>query len=519
MAKKKPVRKLSRKARSTRQTTRRYVLLPPQGITAASAPASQTSAPFFLSLGVAKNTTVAPNVKMHVVDAIAENGAKLVEMSESAALKLSTSQPGLRIVPEMFYERALYRPAVVSKAKPSASGASTKIAIKVTASATGKPVAGVHVVAFTDFSIREGAEVNTNASGKASLALGAAKKKIERLYLYPGPNLWPMLHENITITTGSAFALHAIDLGFKDCVRHFYGNAADVVGAGVTVGIIDAGVALNHSELTVSGGLNTVPGEASNNFGDGGGEHHGSHVAGIVAATGTPPQGIRGVAPGVKLMSYRVFPATPPGGKGAGASNFSIAKAIHAAINDGCDLINMSLGVKSGSHGQPDDEVVRSAISDARAAGALVLVAAGNDGRKPVAFPASDPRAVAVSALGRSGTFLPDSDTVADVMPPPGSDSKNFIAAFSNIGDAVNLTGPGAAVISTVPGGHAIMSGTSMACPAVTGACARLLAADDATRNMPRDQARSDAIAKLAFKGAKSLGFPIDLEGHGLVKT
>jgi hypothetical protein len=46
-----------------------------------------------------------------------------------------------------------------------------------------------------------------------------------------------------------------------------------------------------------------------------------------------------------------------------------------------------------------------------------------------------------------------------------------------------------------------------------------LLAADPATRNMPRDQARSDAIAKLAFKGAKSLGFPIDLEGHGLVKT
>ena len=516
MAKK---RKPKAKAKTSKQTTRRYVLLPPQGITAASTPASATAGPFFLSLRAARTRTVAPQVKMRVVDAIAENGAKLVEMSESAALRLSASQPGLRVVPEIFYQRAVYRPEIVSKPRPRASGAATKIVIKVTTESTGKPVAGVRVVAFTDFSTGEGDQGTTNSSGKVGLALGAASKKLDRIYLYPGPNLWSMLKQDLTITTGTVFALHAIDLGFKDCVRFFYGKAADDAGAGVTVGVVDAGVALDHPELKVSGGLNTVPGEQPTDFGDGGGEHHGSHVAGIIAATGTPPAGIRGVAPAVKLYSYRVFPATPPGGEGAGASNFSIAKAIQKAIDDGCDLINMSLGVKSGSAGQPDDDVLRSAIADARAAGVLVLVAAGNDGRKPVSFPASDSRSVAVSALGRSGTFLPDSDSVGDVMPPPGKDSKNFIAAFSNVGSEINVTGPGAGVISTVPGGYAVMSGTSMACPAVTGACARLLAADSATRIMPRNQARSDAIARLAFQAANSLGFEIALEGHGLIKT
>jgi subtilisin len=87
------------------------------------------------------------------------------------------------------------------------------------------------------------------------------------------------------------------------------------------------------------------------------------------------------------LRSYRVF------GKGTeGASNFSIAKALDQAVADGCDLINMSLG------GGPHDEATHSAIATARAKGAVVIVAAGNDGRKPVSFPASDSLTLAVSA-------------------------------------------------------------------------------------------------------------------------
>jgi subtilisin family serine protease len=119
------------------------------------------------------------------------------------------------------------------------------------------------------------------------------------------------------------------------------------------------------------------------------------------------------------LRSYRVF------GKGAeGASNFSIAKAIDHAVSDGCDLINMSLG------GGSRDEATDSAIADARAKGALVIVAAGNDGRQPVSFPATDSLALAVSALGRQGTFPDGTTELGDVAPPFGKDKKNFIAAF-----------------------------------------------------------------------------------------
>ena len=110
-------------------------------------------------------------------------------------------------------------------------------------------------------------------------------------------------------------------------------------------------------------------------------------------------------------------------GKVDRASNFAIAKAIDQAVADGCDLINMSLG-----GGSPDD-ATRSAIADARAAGTLVIVAAGNDGRKAVSFPASGPRSVAVSAMGRVGTFPVGSELEGDVLTPPvGKDKANFIA-------------------------------------------------------------------------------------------
>ena len=85
------------------------------------------------------------------------------------------------------------------------------------------------------------------------------------------------------------------------------------------------------------------------------------------------PSGLRGLAPGTTLFSYRVF------NLGEGASNFSIIKAIDRAMEAGCDLVNMSLG------GGPRDAATKAAISDAYLAGTVSIVAAGNDGRRPSA--------------------------------------------------------------------------------------------------------------------------------------
>jgi subtilisin family serine protease len=208
----------------------------------------------------------------------------------------------------------------------------------------------------------------------------------------------------------------------------------------------------------------------------------------------------------VKLRSYRVF------GKGAeGASNYAIAKAIDRAVADGCDLINMSLG------GGGVDEATRAAIEDARARGTAVLAAAGNDGRQAVSFPASDSMALAVSAMGRMGTFPSSATEAGEVALPKGADPKNFIAAFSNVGPEIDLTGPGLGIVSTVPEGYGVMSGTSMACPAAAGAAARLLAARAEILGMPRGQARSDAVVALVLQAAKSVGFGASFEGSGLL--
>jgi subtilisin family serine protease len=118
--------------------------------------------------------------------------------------------------------------------------------------------------------------------------------------------------------------------------------------------------------------------------------------------------------------------------------------------------------------------------------------------------------------MGRKGTFPSGSVEWGDVRAPYGTDRKDFVAAFSNVGSDIDLVGPGVGVISTVPGGHATLSGTSMACPAVTGAAARILSGHADVLGMTRDQARSDAIAHLLMTSGVLRGFGATFEGHGL---
>lgn len=471
-----------------------FVLLPGRGMEAADLHTE--------SLVAALPEAAKPEIR--VLDEIRPNGAKLVELAPQAVATLRAHRPGLRLVPIVYY-----RPAVLPRAEaaaPAKKAVGAALSLRVISSADGKPVAGAMVVAFTDFEGRVGAQGTTNKSGVVKLALGAKKKKVERLYIYPGNGFWSLLRKGVALADGDAVKLAALDLAAPDELRFFYPAGSEDVGAGVTVGVVDTGVDVHHPDLRVDGGANTVPGEKPDDFGDNG-AHHGTHVAGIIAARGSPPQGVRGIAPGVRLRSYRVF------GKGAeGASNYAIAKAIDRAVADGCDLINMSLG------GGSVDEATRAAIEDARSKGVVVLAAAGNDGRQAVSFPASDSMALAISAMGRVGTFPSSSTESGEVAPPKGADPKNFIAAFSNVGPEIDLTGPGVGIVSTVPGGYGVMSGTSMACPAATGAAARLLAGRSDLLGMPRTQARSDALVALFLQAAKAMGFGASFEGSGLLQ-
>jgi subtilisin len=424
-------------------------------------------------------------------------------------------------MPLVYYEPAVFRREVLSAPTSASTRASIKkmagkkmakaaapggVTVTVTSATNGKAVRGAMVVAFTNFAARAGAQGTTNAKGQVALALGGSTKKIERVYVYPKSAYWPSMQKDLTIKALSKLTLQPIDTAFVDCVRYFYAGGDLNSGKGVTVGVIDSGVATNHPDLSLQGGQNTVPGEKPQDFGDNGTEGHGTHVAGIIAARGAAPHGIRGVAPGATLRSYRVFARG-----GNRASNYAIAKAIDAGVADKCDLLNMSLG------GGSPDPVVTDAIAAAYRAGVLILAANGNDDRKPVSFPAANDMCQAVSAIGRKDTIPKGTEPEDSIAAPYGKDKKNFVASFSNVGSDTDLTGPGVGVISTVPGGYGVMSGTSMATPAETGAAARLLAAAPAILAMPRDRNRTAAMIAAVARACKLLGVGATFEGKGMI--
>lgn len=491
---------------ATTPETVEYVLLPPRGLRATGA-ANADARAFLESTDRATGKAMSldgRDVPLRVVDSIGPDGAKLVELSPDAALAVRASRPDLRLVPVVYYTPAVAEPehveTPIAPVGRRAAAAST-ITLDVVSKKGGAPIVNAFVVAFVDYKARKGAQGVTDENGQVSLALGASSIKLQRLYVYPLDAHWSVIKKNTTVKTGTKITVTPLDLGYTDGLRHFYGNADVSAGAGVTVGVVDTGVS-PHPDLVIAGGANTVPGENRNDFADNG-RSHGTHVAGIIAARGTPPDGLRGVAPGVTLRAYRVF------GKGEGsASSFAIAKAIDVAIAEKCDLINMSLGTS-----QPDP-VLKAAVEDARAAGSVCIVASGNDDRSPVGFPAAEDMALAVSAIGRKGTFPSSAAAQDEVAAPFGTQKNNFIALFSNVGPQIDLTGPGVAIMSTVPGSYAEISGTSMACPAATGAAARVLTSK--VLKMRRNAKRSEAIVKAILGSATSLGFDPPFEGHGL---
>ena len=487
--------------------TQQYVLLPAQGLRATGRGATPGMQAFLRSAAPGAQELTTPGgrpLHLRVLDTIGD-GARLVEATAHDASALRSLQPAVRVVPVVYYVPAVAprwhvrAPLVIAGHEPTPV---QSITVKVVSEVDGAPVSQAFVVALTNVAAGQGAQGVTDAEGQVELTFPGAGITLERLYVYPISAYWSLRRENVTLSEGTRVALRPLEVDYTDALRHYYRDVPDDAGQGVTVGVVDTGVA-EHPDLVITGGSNTVVGEDPDDYGDNG-QGHGTHVAGIVAARGRPPTGIRGLAPGVSLWAYRVF------AQGSGqASSFAIAKAIDLAVSDGCDLINLSLG------GGPPDPVLQAAIDDARVAGSACIVAAGNNRRGPVSFPASEQLAVAVSALGRIGSFPEDSADVDAITAPFGDDEAEFIGDFSNVGPPMDLTAPGVGIISTVPGGYSEMSGTSMACPAVTGVAARLLAASDVL-GTDRDAARSEAIVSILAASARDRGFPDPFEGHGM---
>lgn len=451
------------------------------------------------------------DAQIRVVDSIHEDGPKLVELAPAAAAMVPLLQNEVELRPVL-----PYLPCVRPRLIPTAAPGGGAIRLQIVSAQTGAAIPDARVTVFTAFAQGTGATGATDAQGWISLPLGAGGCLAERLFVVPGASSghWGHHDQNRPLQNGDQIQLDAVDLSVADGLEHYHGRSTAVGdGEGVRVAVIDSGVG-PHPDLVTTSALNSVRGEARS-AGEDNGSGHGTHVAGIIAARGQAPGGLRGLAPDAELLSWRVYDqANNP------ATNYSIIKALIGAIDAGCHVINLSLGLDPAS--ATIDLALTDAIEDANDNGAAVIAAAGNDWQDPVLFPARLDRAVGVTAVGRRGTFPVGCYQDWEMSQRHGTSTDDVFAAFSNIGTSVqrsevDLIAAGVGILSAMPhGGYVPMSGTSMACAAVTGVTARLLSRNPGIRDAAHDAARSAAIRNLLNSGARSLGFTFQFEGAGL---
>ncbi|MGB2953529.1 MAG: S8 family serine peptidase [Gaiellaceae bacterium] len=270
-----------------------------------------------------------------------------------------------------------------------------------------------------------------------------------------------------------------------------WGPNLETAGEGMKIGIIDDGVEQTHQFFNPSG-FSYPPGfpkgqtayttpkvivarafappsphwrYASRPF-DPQWSDHGTHVAGIAAGDhGTPAPGARaaglsGIAPKAYIGNYKVLTIPTPG-VGLDGNSPEIAAGIEAAVRDGMNVINLSLGEPEV---EPSRDLVVEAIDGAADAGVVPVVAAGNDfldlGFGTIISPATAPKAIAAAATTKSGSVA---DFSSGGPTPVSLELKPDVSA------------PGVDVYSSVPGGWDSFSGTSMATPHVAGGAALLL--------------------------------------------
>jgi subtilisin family serine protease len=258
-------------------------------------------------------------------------------------------------------------------------------------------------------------------------------------------------------------------------------------GAGVNVAIIDTGIDYTHLDLednfdTELLGYDFVNGD-SDPMDDNG---HGTHCAGIVAAVDNGG-GVVGVAPEAHLYAVKVLNSV-----GSGSVSDVIA-GIQWSVANGMQVISMSFGGGDGVG-------MKAACDAAYNAGIVVVASAGNSGNP--------------AGKGDNVDYPARYDSVIAVAATDSSDNR---ARWSSTGPAVELAAPGVSIKSTyLGGGYAIKSGTSMACPHVTGTAALVIAAGGDVRQCLKDTA--DDLGPTGFDTKYGFGL-VDADGDALPDT
>jgi hypothetical protein len=203
----------------------------------------------------------------------------------------------------------------------------------------------------------------------------------------------------------------------------------------VVIAVVDSGVDPSHPDLAgaVRAGYDFVDDDAD--AGDSARNGHGTAVAGAAAARANNGFGGVGACFGCSVLPLRVI------GADGIALNVNTAAAIDYAVDHGAAVVNASI------YGERSPQVLRDAIIRARAAGVLVVAAAGNEANTTPEFPAAFPETISVASATPAGERAP----------------------FTSYGDWVKFAGPDCAPITTLGGGSGVACATSVSTPLVAG--------------------------------------------------
>ncbi len=230
----------------------------------------------------------------------------------------------------------------------------------------------------------------------------------------------------------------------------------------VTVAVIDNAIDISHPDLApnvtqswdiANFDTDPTPPNSNSNW------KHGTHTSGIACASTDNGIGIASIGFNCGLMAVK---ATSDFSSNPKIIDFGYEGIEWAALN-GADVISCSWGGESSITGQ-------ITIDDAYNSNAIVVAAAGNDGKNTPYYPAAFDHVIAVAAVGKA-------------------DGK---AGFSNYGSWVDVSAPGISIYSTLPGNtYGTLDGTSMATPMVAGLCGLVRALNP---GLSYDQVVSDVI-------------------------
>jgi serine protease AprX len=256
--------------------------------------------------------------------------------------------------------------------------------------------------------------------------------------------------------------------------------ALGYTGQGVTVAVLDSGIApvadltqpTSHIITAVDFVTTTV------GMGDPGG--HGTHVAGIIAGNGTDSAGgYQGIAPGANLIDVRVL------NEGGTANMSTVISGIQWVVNHkrayNIRVLNISLGTTAYLNYRLSP--LASAVEMAWYSGIVVVTSAGNSGPLPttVSSPADDPFVISVGTLDDNQTLDPLDDLIPDFSAHGptlyGHVKPDLVAPGRKV---ISLRSPGSYLDELFPerrigNSYFRLTGTSMSAPVVSGIVALML--------------------------------------------